>query len=99
KLIYDEIDLVFRDTGGPKYYINHLNGKLLPRLLAFYTFKPGVPVGHDEYEPNILAKHYRCFGPFPVFHEEIAAEPRLAILMWIMNIPLSDYSARDLPGG
>ncbi len=51
----------------------------------FHLFKPDVPVDHDEYAIEVLRKHHRCFGPFPVSYEQIADEEKLGVLTWIMN--------------
>lgn len=42
-----------------------------------------MPIDSDEYELQILTKHYQIFGPFPDSYEEIADKQRLRILVYI----------------
>ncbi|PGH07313.1 serine/threonine protein kinase [Blastomyces parvus] len=52
---------------------------------GFHIFKPNIPIDHEDYEIKILMKHYQCFGPFPKSYVEIADDPRLQAIIWVMD--------------
>jgi serine/threonine protein kinase len=52
---------------------------------GFHIFKRRVPIDHEDYGVEVLLKHYRCFGPYPLSYKEIADDERLAALPWLME--------------
>jgi hypothetical protein len=51
----------------------------------FHLFRPSVGRDEEEYVMEIVKQKYRYFGPFPLKFQEIAPEPALLSIIWLLN--------------
>lgn len=52
---------------------------------GFDVFDPHLPADHDDYYAQILFKHHRVFGPFPLSYQEIADDVKIGLITMIMQ--------------
>lgn len=52
---------------------------------GFDVFDPHLPEDHDDFHAQILFKHHRTFGPFPMSYLDIADEKLIAVIIAIME--------------